>query len=55
MNKDKVLGIVRHILTMGAGYLMAKGIVDEGTGQEIIAGIIALIGVIWSVADKKST
>lgn len=53
MNKDKILGVVRHILTMGAGYLMAKGIVDEGSAQEIIAGVMALIGVLWSVADKK--
>lgn len=53
MNQEKVLGIVRHVLTLAAGYLMAKGIVDEGAANEIVAGIMAIIGVIWSVKAKN--
>jgi len=28
MNKEKILGIVRHILTFGGGYAVAKGYLD---------------------------
>ena len=29
MTRDQFLGIVRHVLTFGGGYLIAKGVVDE--------------------------
>lgn len=52
MNKDKLLGIVRHILTFGGGFLMAKGLVDEATLNVIVTGVIALVGAVWSWKDK---
>jgi hypothetical protein len=53
MNKEKVLGIVRHTLTFIGGLLIMKGLVDESMANEIIGGIITLAGTIWSVVDKK--
>lgn len=53
MNKEKVLGIVRHVLTFVGGILIMKGIVDESTANEIIGGVITLAGTIWSVVDKN--
>ncbi len=53
MNKEKVLGIVRHVLTFGGGILIAKGIIDESTASEIIGGVITLVGAIWSVVAKN--
>ena len=53
MNKEKTLGIVRHVLTFGGGYAVAKGIIDEGTMIELVGAIITIAGAIWSVAAKK--
>jgi hypothetical protein len=53
MNKEMVLGLVRHLLTFGGGYVAAKGIVDQGSVNEAIGAVITLIGLGWSIADKK--
>ena len=29
MNKESILGIVRHVLTFAGGYIAAKGVVDQ--------------------------
>jgi hypothetical protein len=52
MQKEKVLGIIRHSLTFVGGLLVMKGLVDEALSTEIIGGIITLVGSIWSIFDK---
>lgn len=54
MNKDTILGVIRHILTFGGGYLVTKGFTDAATSDQIIGGVTALIGVVWSILDKKN-
>jgi|TARA_R100001244_G_scaffold928_2_gene1631 hypothetical protein len=52
--QDSVLnGLVRHILTAGGGYLVAKGMIDEGGMETVVGAIIALAGVVWSALAKK--
>lgn len=52
--QDSVLnGLVRHILTAGGGYLVAKGVIDEGTVETAVGAIITLAGVVWSALAKK--
>lgn len=53
MNKEQVLGIVRHSLTFIGGLLVMKGLVDESTVSEIIGGVITLTGTIWSIVEKN--
>ena len=53
LTKEQVLGIIRHTLTFVGGILIMKGIIDEGTVQEIIGGVITLTGTIWSVVYKS--
>lgn len=53
MNKEKVLGIIRHILTFAGGFAVAKGIVDAEYSQEIIGAIVTVVGAIWSIKSKK--
>jgi membrane protein DedA with SNARE-associated domain len=47
--------IVRHVLTMAAGYLVSHGI---WTGQEaeqyVAAGALAMIGVTWAIWQKSA-
>lgn len=53
MNKDQIIGIVRHVLTFGGGFLVAKGVTDAASLNEIIGGLITVIGGIWSILAKK--
>jgi len=54
MNKLSILGLVRHLLTFGGGYLVSKGILDEGSVQEIIGAAITIGGALWSfLAPEK--
>lgn len=52
MNKDQVLGIIRHALTFVGGFLVMKGLVDETMVTEIVGGVVGLVGAIWSVVAK---
>lgn len=54
MSKEQVLGVIRHVLTFAGGFLVTKGIVDEGLVVEIVGGVITIVGGIWSVIDKKT-
>lgn len=51
--QEKILGIVRHILTAAGGGLIASGTADEATVQTIVGGIIAAAGVVWSWFNKR--
>jgi hypothetical protein len=53
MNKERILGIVRHTLTFVGGILIMKGIVDEALVTEIVGGAVTLTGAIWSIFEKK--
>lgn len=53
MNKDKVLGILRHVLTFGGGILVTKGIFDEALASEVVGSLLTLVGAVWSVVAKK--
>jgi hypothetical protein len=53
LTKEQILGISRHALTFVGGILIMKGLVDEATVTEVIGGVIALAGTIWSVIDKN--
>jgi len=53
MNAEQVWGIVRTILAAGAGYLTAKGIVDEATAGTVIGALGTIFVAGWSVWSKK--
>ena len=53
MNKEQILGLIRHLLTFVGGFLITKGVIDQGTSVEAIGAITTLIGTIWSVLSKK--
>ena len=54
--KIKLLGLIRHALTFGGGYLVSTEWISAELLPELIAGIMTVIGVIWSVKapEKKS-
>lgn len=52
MNKEQVLGIIRHILTAAGVILVYKGIVDDGTVLAVIGAVTSAVAGIWSLFDK---
>lgn len=52
MNKDQVIGIVRHALTFLGGIIVTKGLIEESTLLEIVGSISTLIGAVWSIIEK---
>lgn len=53
MTQEQVFGVIRHALTAVGGVLLAKGVIDETTWAELTGTAMTLIGVIWSIVDKK--
>lgn len=54
MNKETVMGVIRHVLTFGGGFVAAKFGVDESLVAEVIGGAMTIIGVLWSIAAKRA-
>jgi hypothetical protein len=50
--KDAILGLVRHLLTFGGGYVVAKGWLDDATANAVVGALITVFGAGWSVFDK---
>ena len=55
MTKEAILGIIRHALTFGGGFLVAKGYADAGALDQGVAALITVIGLGWSVWDKANS
>jgi hypothetical protein len=51
--KDILLGLARHVLTAGGGFLIAKGHLDAAGAEQLVGGLIAILGVLASIIDKK--
>lgn len=53
MDKDVVLGIVRHVITGLGSIAVAKGVIDDSMLTTGVAAVITLVGLVWSVIAKK--
>lgn len=51
--KDQILGLIRHVITFVGGIIVAKGVLDADLSEEIIGGLMTVVGGIWSVISKK--
>lgn len=53
--KDRVMGVVRHILTFAGGYAVAKGYLDEANIEAVVGAVVTVVGTVWSVMAKKKS
>jgi hypothetical protein len=53
MNKEEILGLLRHTLTFVGGVLLTNGLLEAGLIQEAIGAVVTLTGVILSVLNKR--
>jgi hypothetical protein len=51
--KDQLLGLIRHALTFVGGIIVAKGVVDASLSEELIGGVMTIVGAVWSIVNKK--
>ena len=55
MNATVITSIVRHLLGIASGYLIAKGIeLDSGTTETVAGSIGSLLAVGWSLWSKRA-
>jgi hypothetical protein len=52
MTPEIIASIARHILTAVGGYFVSKGVVDHGVVEAIVGGVVAAIGLGWSIINK---
>lgn len=52
MNWEQISSILRHILTFGGGFIVAKGWIDTETMTGIVGAIITIGGAIWAMINK---
>lgn len=52
--KPMTMGIARHLLTAAGGALVARGAIDAGTAETAIGALVTLIGVAWSMWEKRA-
>ena len=53
MNKQKIMGIIRHVLTFGGGWAVGQGLIDESTMLEVVGALSTIIGAVWSYAAPE--
>lgn len=55
MNWEQVSSILRHILTFGGGFIVAKGWISADALPGIVGAIITIGGAIWGVMKGTPT
>lgn len=53
MSPDQIMGIIRAVLTFIGGTLVTQGTITSSMENQIIGGVMALVGVIWSIIAKQ--
>tara|TARA_B100000530_G_scaffold210847_1_gene134986 strand:+ start:1309 stop:1473 length:165 start_codon:yes stop_codon:yes gene_type:complete len=53
MSKEAILGIIRHCLTFGGGFLTQAGLADGDQVTTGVSAVVTLVGLVWSVLNKK--
>jgi hypothetical protein len=46
--KEFILSAIRHGLTLGAGYLVSKGLTDGSSADALVGGIMGTVAYAWS-------
>jgi hypothetical protein len=52
---EQISGLVQRGLMFGAGVVVAKGWVSEAGATQIVGGLLAIIGTVWSVKVNTTT
>jgi hypothetical protein len=53
VQREQILGLVRHGLTFIGGILVAKGLASEGQIMDMVGMLMTFVGTLWSVISNK--
>jgi hypothetical protein len=53
MNADQIGGLIRTLLSFGAGILISKGYVDTGTAGTVVSALVTIGVAVWSWHTNK--
>jgi len=54
MNRDTVLAILRHLLTVAGGSIATNGTLSSSELEQGIGAVLTLAGICWSVLEKRA-
>jgi len=54
MNKEQILGIIRHTLTFVGGIFVIKGMADAAMTDEVIGAVMTAVGAVWSYVKNSN-
>jgi hypothetical protein len=52
MNWEKISGLVRHLLGLGAGYIVGAGVLPQAEADAAVGALMALAAIGWSMLAK---
>ncbi len=50
--RQVAFSLIRHTATLGCGYLVAKGYINESMQEQVIGGVGAAATMIWGAGQK---
>lgn len=53
MNKEQLIGLLRHALTVAGTYAVAKGWIGAGVMEQVVGAVVVLASVGWSTLEKR--
>jgi uncharacterized membrane protein YphA (DoxX/SURF4 family) len=51
MTKENLLSLVRHVVSIVGGILVARGLANDSVVLEATGAVVAIVAIIWSIKD----
>jgi hypothetical protein len=52
MDSALFIGLIRHVLQLGGGYLVGKGVIDADGANTAVGALVSLSTVAWFAVDR---
>jgi hypothetical protein len=52
---DSIKSVIRHGLSFGGGFLVAKGFLSADQVNELAGAIITVMGIVWSIRKNRQS
>ena len=52
MTWEQIAGLVRHVLGLGAGYIVGAGVLPQAEADAAVGALMALAAIGWSLLAK---
>lgn len=53
MSKETIQTIIRSVLKIGGGFLVAKGLADDAAIAELSGAVVTIVGFVWGILAAK--